>query len=89
MDVFLGQIERRKRLSKWFMDMGAVLPTDNLIMALEAMNHVGSTRALVTNSQGEVLGCVSVVDICRELLNQEAHLKTIQMQQLIKEERFK
>jgi CBS domain containing-hemolysin-like protein len=59
------------------------------MMALEAMNHVQSTRAFVSSSQGDVMGVVSVVDICRELLNQEAHLKSIHMQQLIKEEKFK
>lgn len=85
--IEVTEAERMKRLNTWFRELGAVQLSDTLNLALEAMHHVGSTRAIVTNVHGEVLGVVSIVDICRELITQEAQLKSVQLSTMIKGER--
>lgn len=87
--LFSCQIERRKRLSKLFLELGVVQENDTLMMALEAMAVTQSTRAIVSNSEGDVIGVVGIMDICRELLSQEASVKSLHMQQLSKEDRLK
>ncbi len=49
--------------------------TDNVITALEAMVNVDCSRAWVSSLEGEVLGCVSLQDICKQLILQESQFR--------------
>lgn len=57
-------------------------------MALDAMVHCGGTRAIVAASTGEPLGVISIADICKEIIAEEAAVKTVQLERQIREERL-
>ncbi len=61
-------------------------PADTIEAALHLMLLTDSTRAFVASATGEPLGVVTLQDVCRELVLQEAKAKQTQSDQHAKEQ---
>jgi CBS domain containing-hemolysin-like protein len=48
-----------------------MLPTDGLIMALDAMYHTKQSRAFVVTDKGKPIGVITLEDVCKELIRLE------------------
>lgn len=80
-------VHRVRKMAAWFRDMGAIQLTDNVASALEAMAYHKSTRAFIVSQEGDLIGVVSLMSICHELLRLESELRTNEMTKLEKENR--
>jgi CBS domain-containing protein len=71
----LAAKEHSQRLNTWLKEVGAVFSTDPMYAALEAMSRLNSTRAIVVQEDGDVIGVVSIKGIAKFLLEKEAEQK--------------
>ena len=81
------QIEKLKMdtFQTWLIDMGVILLEDTLQVALESMHQFSSSQAFVVNVRGELIGMVTLQDICKLLINEEASAQSIAYQHLLGE----
>jgi hypothetical protein len=70
-------LERKHRIHANFKSKGAVYIQDTLQSVLEAMAHVGRSRAFVVSDTGDILGVITLKDIAKYLIQKEEEEKLV------------
>jgi hypothetical protein len=69
--TIMDPAQKSREISVWYKELGAILPTDNLLNALDAMLHTHKTRTYVLTEVGEPIGVITIENLCRDLIAQE------------------